>query len=408
MISGRIVSIAVDPTNKRHYFIAAASGGVWRTTNGGVTFTPVFDNEESYSIGFVTLDPKNPSTVWVGSGENNSQRSVSWGDGVYRSDDDGRTWRNMGLKKSEHIARILIDPRDSNVVFVASQGPLWGPGGERGLFKSTDGGKTWKNILTISENTGVTDLIFEPGNPDVMYAAAYQRRRHVWTLIDGGPESAIYKSTDAGATWNKLRGGLPGGDVGRIGLGVSPAKPSLIYAEIEAANQGGGVYASEDRGATWEKRDTFTSSSPQYYSTIFVDPKNAERIYVMDTNIMTSDDGGRTERTLGTRSKHVDNHVVWIDPDETDHLMVGCDGGLYESFDRGESWIFKENLPLGQFYDVTADSSAPFYYVYGGTQDNSSVGGPSRTRNVSGIINADWFNTQGGDGFTSEIGRAHV
>jgi photosystem II stability/assembly factor-like uncharacterized protein len=403
MISGRIVSIAVDPENKRHYFIAAASGGVWRTTNGGVTFTPVFDNEESYSIGFVTLDPKNPATVWVGSGENNSQRSVSWGDGVYRSDDDGRTWRNLGLKKSEHIARILIDPRDSNIVYVASQGPLWGPGGDRGVFKTIDGGKTWKNVLTISENTGVTDLIFEPGNADVLYAAAYQRRRHVWTLIDGGPESGIYKSVDGGATWNKLRGGLPGGDVGRIGLGVSPAKPNLIYAEMEAANQGGGVYASEDRGATWERRDTFTSSSPQYYSTIFVDPKNAERIYVMDTNIMTSDDGGRTEKTLGTRSKHVDNHVVWIDPDETDHLLIGCDGGLYESFDRGENWIFKENLPLGQFYDVTADSTAPFYYVYGGTQDNSSVGGPSRTRNVAGIINADWFNTQGGDGFTSAV-----
>jgi photosystem II stability/assembly factor-like uncharacterized protein len=403
MISGRIQSIGMDPTNKRHYFIAAASGGVWRTRDGGITFTPVFDNENSYSIGYVTIDPHNSSTVWVGSGENNSQRSVSWGDGVYRSDDDGRTWRNMGLQKSEHIARVLIDPRNSDVVYVAAQGPLWGPGGDRGLYKSTDGGKTWKNILTISENTGVTDVIFEPGNPDVMYAAAYQRRRHVWTLIDGGPESAIYKSTDAGATWNKLRSGLPAGDMGRIGLGISPANPSLVYAVIEAANRAGGVFASSDRGGTWEKRDDFFSSSPQYYGTIFVDPKNAERIYVMDTNIMTSDDGGRTTRTLGTRSKHVDNHVVWIDPEETDHLLVGCDGGLYESFDRGETWTFKENLPLGQFYDVTADNSAPFYYVYGGTQDNSSVGGPSRTRSVSGILNADWFTTQGGDGFTSTV-----
>ncbi len=403
MISGRIVSIGMDPTNKRHYFIAAASGGVWRTRDGGITFTPVFDNENSYSIGYVTIDPRNPATVWVGSGENNSQRSVSWGDGVYRSDDDGRTWHNMGLQHSEHIARVLIDPRNSDVVYVAAQGPLWGPGGDRGLFKSTDGGKTWKNILTISENTGVTDIIFEPGNPDVMYAAAYQRRRHVWTLIDGGPESAIYKSTDAGATWNKMRGGLPAGDVGRIGLGISPANPNIVYAVIEAANRAGGVYASSDRGQTWEKRDDFFSSSPQYYATIFVDPKNAERIYVMDTTIMTSDDGGRTLRALGSRSKHVDNHVVWIDPDETDHIMVGCDGGLYESFDRGETWTFKENLPLGQFYDVAADNSAPFYYVYGGTQDNSSVGGPSRTRSVSGILNADWFTTQGGDGFTSAV-----
>lgn len=404
MISGRIQSIAVDPANKRHYFIAAASGGVWRTRDGGITFTPVFDNENSYSIGFVTIDPRNSATVWVGSGENNSQRSVSWGDGVYRSDDDGRTWRHMdAMQHSEHIARILIDPRNSDVVYVASQGPLWGPGGDRGVFKTTDGGKTWKNIFTISENTGVTDLIFEPGNPDVLYAAAYQRRRHVWTLIDGGPESAIYKSTDAGATWNRLRGGLPAGDVGRIGLGISPANVNIVYAVIEAANAAGGVFASEDRGQTWERRDPFFSSSPQYYGTIFVDPKNAERIYVMDTNIQTSDDGGRTIRTLGTRSKHVDNHVVWIDPDETDHIMVGCDGGLYESFDRGETWTFKENLPLGQFYDVTADNSKPFYYVYGGTQDNSSVGGPSRTRSVSGILNADWFTTQGGDGFTSAV-----
>jgi len=403
VISGRVVTIAMDPTDHRHYFIGAASGGVWRTTNGGVTFTPVFDNENSYSIGYVTLDPHNPAVVWVGTGENNSQRSVSWGDGVYKSEDDGRTWRNMGLQHSEHIARVLIDPRNSDVVYVASQGPLWGPGGDRGLFKSTDGGKTWKNILSISEWTGVTDVVMEPGNPDVLYAASYQRERRVWTLIDGGPEAGIYKSTDAGATWNKLRGGLPGGDVGRIGLGISPARPNLVYAEIEAANRAGGVFASEDRGMTWEKRDDFDSSSPQYYSTIFVDPKDADRIYVMDTNIMTSDDGGRTERTLGTRSKHVDNHVVWIDPDQTDHLLIGCDGGLYESWDRGENWIFKENLPLGQFYDVSADNSAPFYYVYGGTQDNSSYGGPARTKNVAGIINADWFNTQGGDGFTSAV-----
>jgi photosystem II stability/assembly factor-like uncharacterized protein len=403
LISGRVVTIAMDPNDHRHYFIGAASGGVWRTTNGGITFTPVFDNEDSYSIGYVALDPHNPAVVWVGTGENNSQRSVSWGDGVYRSDDDGRTWRNMGLKHSEHIARVLIDPRNSDVVYVASQGPLWGPGGDRGLFKSTDGGKTWKNILSISENTGVTDVIFEPGNPDVLYAAAYQRRRHVWTLIDGGPESGIYKSTDAGATWTKLRAGLPGGDIGRIGLGISPAAPNLVYAVIEAANRAGGVFASEDRGMTWEKRDDFDSSSPQYYGTIFVDPKDPERIYVMDTNIMTSDDGGRTTNTLGTRSKHVDNHVVWIDPDHTDHLLIGCDGGLYESWDRGENWTFKENLPLGQFYDVTADTTAPFYYVYGGTQDNSSYGGPSRTRNVAGILNMDWFNTQGGDGFTSAV-----
>jgi len=404
MISGRIQTIAVDPTNHAHYFIGAASGGVWRTTDGGITFPPVLDNENSYSIGFVAIDPKNPAVVWVGSGENNSQRSVSYGDGVYRSDDDGRTWKNMGLQHSEHIARVLIDPRDSNVVYVAAQGPLWGGGGDRGLYKTTDGGKTWKAVLTISEHTGVTDVVFAPDNPDVLYAAAYQRERREFTLIDGGPESAIYKSTDAGATWNKVRSGLPGGDVGRIGLAVTPADPKLVYAVIEASTrQLSGVYASSDRGQTWEKRNDFYSSSPQYYGTVFADPKDSLRIYVMDTVIGISEDGGRTMNSLNTRSKHVDNHVVWIDPDDTSHLLVGCDGGLYESYNRGDTWLFHENLPLGQFYDVIADNNAPWYYVYGGTQDNSSVGGPARTRSASGIINADWFTTQGGDGFHSAI-----
>jgi photosystem II stability/assembly factor-like uncharacterized protein len=403
MISGRIQTIAVDPTNHSHFYIGAASGGVWRTWDGGVTFTPVFDDQGSYSIGYVALDPKNPNVVWVGTGENNSQRSVSYGDGVYRSDDDGHSWKKMGLEHSEHIARVLIDPRNSDTVYVAAQGPLWGGGGDRGLYKTTDGGKTWKAVLTISEHTGVSDVAFAPDNPDVIYAAAYQRERRQFTLIDGGPESAIYKSTDAGATWRKVTRGLPGGDVGRIGIAVTPANPRLVYAVIEAANRTGGVYASSDYGETWDKRDDFFSSSPMYYGTIFADPKYPERIYVMDTIIETSDDGGRTIRPLNTRSKHVDNHVVWIDSDDSEHIMVGCDGGLYESHDRGESWRYAENLPLGQFYDVVADTNAPFYNVYGGTQDNSSVGGPARTRSESGIINADWFTTQGGDGFHSAI-----
>lgn len=401
-ISGRIVSIAVDPANRAHYYIAAASGGVWKTMNDGATWTPVFDKEGSYSIGTVALDPKNPAVVWVGTGENNSQRSVGYGDGVYRSDDAGKTWKNMGLKHSEHIARILIDPRNSDVIYVASQGPLWGPGGDRGLFKSTDGGKTWKNILSISENTGVTDVVMEPGNADVLYAASYQRRRHVWTLIDGGPESAIYKSTDAGATWNKLKSGLPTVNMGRIGLAVAPTNPNVVYATVEAAEKKGGIFRSTDRGATWERRNEYDQGA-MYYATLFVDPKNEDRIYVMGVMIMVSDDGGKTVHTLNTRSKHVDNHVIWIDPNDTNFYLVGCDGGLYESFDRGENWIFKANLPLGQYYDVAVDHNAPFYYVYGGTQDNLSEGGPSRTRSQAGIVNSDWFVTQGGDGFRSQI-----
>ncbi|HJQ25072.1 MAG TPA: glycosyl hydrolase [Blastocatellia bacterium] len=400
--SGRVVAIAVDPTDHTHYFVGAASGGVWKTTNAGTTWSPVFDNEGSYSIGVIVIDPKNPLTVWVGAGENNSQRSVSYGDGVYRSDDGGKTWKNMGLKTSEHIGQITIDPRDSNVVYVAAQGMLWGPGGERGLFKTTDGGKTWKAVLTISENTGVTDVAIDPNNPDTLYAASYQRRRHVYTLVNGGPESALYKSTDAGATWNKLRAGLPNSDMGRIGIAISPMDSNIIYASVEAADRKGGIFRSSDRGASWERRNPYDAGA-MYYGHIYCDPKEADRIYVPNVLVMVSDDGGRTLRPLGERSKHVDNHVIWIDPANTNRYLVGCDGGVYESFDRGATWDFKANLPIPQFYDVTTDNATPFYNVYGGTQDNYSMGGPARTRSVSGIVNSDWFVTQGGDGFRSQV-----
>jgi len=400
--SGRVSGFAVDASNPSHYFVAAASGGVWKTLNNGTTWTPVFDNEGSYSIGAIVLDPKNPLTVWVGTGENNSQRSVSYGNGVYRSDDGGKTWKNVGLKTSEHIGRIAIDSKDSNTVYVAAQGPLWGPGGERGLFKTIDGGKTWKSILSISENTGVTDIVIDPQNPETLYAAAYQRRRHMWTLIDGGPESAIYKSTDAGASWNKLKAGLPTTEMGRIGLAVSPVDSNVVYATVEAADRKGGIFRSSDRGGSWERRNEFDVAA-MYYARIVADPKDVDRIYVMNVFLMVSDDGGRTIRRLGEKSKHVDNHDIWIDPNNTDHYLVGCDGGVYESHDRGINWEFKRNLPVTQFYDVTTDNATPFYNVYGGAQDNFSFGGPSRTRNISGITNADWFVTNGGDGFRSQV-----
>ena len=397
-----MIGFAVDPNNPAHYFVAAASGGVWKTINNGTTWTPVFDREGSYSIGAIALDPKNPLTLWVGTGENNSQRSVSYGSGLYRSDDGGKTWKNAGLKTSEHIGRIAIDPKDSNIVYVAAQGPLWGPGGDRGLFKTTDNGKTWKSILNISENTGVTDVVIDPQNPETIYAASYQRRRHMWTLIDGGPESAIYKSTDAGATWNKVRAGLPTTEMGRIGLAVSPVDSNVVYATIEAADRKGGIFRSNDRGGSWEKRNEFDAGA-MYYARIVADPKDVDRIYVMNVFLMVSDDGGRTLRRLGERSKHVDNHDIWIDPHNTDHYLVGCDGGVYESHDRGVNWEFKRNLPVTQFYDITTDNATPFYNVYGGAQDNYSFGGPSRTRNVSGIVNSDWFVTNGGDGFRSQV-----
>ncbi len=397
--SGRIVSLAVDPRNRRRYFVGAASGGVWKTVNAGVTWTPVFDDQPSFSIGAVALDRQNPFRLWVGTGENNSQRSVAYGDGVYRSDDDGRTWRNVGLKDSEHIARILIDPRDSETVYVAAQGPLWRSGGDRGLYKTTDGGQTWQRILDISPDTGVTEVVMDPRNPDVMLAAAYQRRRHVWTLINGGPESAIYKTTDGGQTWRRAMTGLPSVDLGRIGLAISPANADVIYASVEAADGKGGLFRSLDGGETWERRNPFDQTA-MYFSKIVADPRHAERVYVLNVFLMVSDDGGKTLSPMpGMRHVHVDHHALWIDPDDPSYYLVGCDGGVYESFDRGQSWQFKANLPVTQFYDVTVDNSEPFYFVYGGTQDNNTLGGPSRTRNAHGATNADWFIVVGGDGF---------
>ena len=403
LTSGRIVDLAVDPKNPSRWFVASADGGVWRTVNAGTTFQPVFDSEVSHSIGCVTIDPKDPFVVWVGTGENNSQRVVGYGDGVYRSTDGGESWKNMGLKSSEHIAKILIDPRDSNVVYVAAQGPLWGPGGDRGVFKTTDGGKTWKASLSVSENTGASDLVMDPRDPDVLYASAYQRRRHYFTLIDGGPESAIYKSVDAGATWRKITSGLPKEDMGRIGLAVSPAAPDVVYAIVEAANKAGGFFRSVNRGETWEKRSDYVAGSPQYYNEIFADPKEKDRVYSMDTWIQVTDDGGKTFHKLGEPSKHPDNHAMWIDPSDTSHYIVGCDGGIYETYDGAASWRFFANLPVTQFYRVSVDNSSPVYTVYGGTQDNFSLGGPSRTSNIHGIANSDWFVTQGGDGFQSQI-----
>jgi photosystem II stability/assembly factor-like uncharacterized protein len=400
--SGRVMSIAVNPKNKFEYYVGVAAGGVWKTVNDGTTWTPVFDGEGSYSIGWVALDPNDSSVVWVGSGESNSQRSVGYGDGIYRSVDGGKSWENLGLKKSEHIGRVVIDPRDSKVVYVAAEGPLWSTGGDRGLYKSTDGGKNWKAVLTISENTGVVDVQLDPSNPDIVYAAAYQRRRHVFTLIDGGPESAIYKSTDAGATWSKLKSGLPTVDLGRIGLAVSPADPNVVYATVEAADGKGGIFRSNDKGATWERRNEFDQGA-MYYARVVADPKNVDRIFVMSVQLRESLDGGKTLEKAEEKNHHGDNHAIWIDPDDTRHWLLGSDGGMYETYDNAKSWQFKANLPTVQFYDVAVDNALPFYNVCGGTQDNFSWCGPSRTRTMNGIVNSDWSVTTGGDGFHSQV-----
>ena len=400
--SGRIADLAIDPTDSKVWWVAAAAGGVWKTTNAGTTWEAVFEGEGAYAIGALAIDPRNPNAVWVGSGENNNQRVVGYGDGVYRTLDAGKTWKKMGLEKSEHIGKILIDPRDSNVVWVAAQGPLWSSGGDRGLYQSTDGGATWKQSLKISDDTGVSDAIFDPRDPDTIYASAHQRRRHVWTLVDGGPDSAIYKTTDGGAHWRKLEKGLPEADLGRIGLAVSPQNPDTVYAIVESVRGKGGFFRSTDRGESWEKRSEH-STTGNYYSEIFADPKQFDRIYSVDTFLQVSDDGGKTFRRLGEKSKHVDNHVIWVDPRDTQHYLVGCDGGLYESFDRGANWRFFENLPVTQFYRVAVDETWPVYQVCGGTQDNYSLCGPSRTLRFQGPANEDWTVTQGGDGFYSAI-----
>jgi photosystem II stability/assembly factor-like uncharacterized protein len=402
LTSGRVIAFAVNPADSTQYFIAAASGGVWKTVNNGTTWTPVFDSQGSYSIGAIVIDPRFPNIVWVGTGELNAQRSVGYGDGVYRSEDGGRTWKNVGLKGTEHIGRIAIDPRDSNTVYVAAQGPLWNGGGERGLYKTTNGGVTWNRVLHVSDDTGITDVVIDPTTPTIVYAAAWQRRRHVFTYIGGGPESGVYKSSDGGATWNKAQSGLPSGDLGRIGLALSPSEPHYLYATVEATDTSGGIFRSSDFGASWEKRGPFVAQG-MYYGQIVVDPRASDRVYIPSVILMVSDDGGKTVRPLGERNKHVDNHTIWIDPANTRHCLVGCDGGVYESFDHGESWLFKSNLPIAQFYRVATDNALPFYNVYGGTQDNNSLGGPSRTKSSSGITNDDWFVTLGGDGFHQQV-----
>ncbi len=405
--SGRIIDIAVVPTRTSTWYVAVASGGVWKTVNAGTTWTPVFDGEGSYSIGCVTVDPNNPNVVWVGTGENNSQRSVSYGDGVYKSLDGGASWTNVGLKSSEHIGKIVVDPRNSDTVYVAAQGPLWNSGGDRGVYKTTDGGKTWKQSLVVSENTGASDLWMDPRDSNVLYTTSYQRGRHVWGLIDGGPESAIWKSTDAGANWRKLTSGIPKVDLGRIGLAVSPVDPDVVYAIIEATEvKDRGVYRSLDRGESWAKMADYLPTSPQYYQELVPDPKRVDRVYSMDTFNQVSADGGKTWKRLGEKNKHVDNHALWVDPANTDHLVNGNDGGVYESFDHAATWVFKANLPAAQFYRVTTDESKPFYNVYAGAQDNNALGAPSRNTSAHGIVNSDWFVTTSGDGFCSAVDPA--
>ncbi len=399
-MSGRIADIALDPSNPSTWYVAVGSGGVWKTANAGTTWTPIFDDQSSYSIGDVTVDPSNPSIIWVGTGENVGGRHVGYGDGVYRSRDGGQTWENLGLIGSERISKILIHPDDSNTVWVAAQGPLWSPGGDRGLFKTTDGGENWTNVLSAGVWTGVTDFVLDPRDPDRIYAATWQRHRTVAAYVGGGPETGLHVSEDGGETWREVTQGLPDGNMGKIGLGISADNPDVVYAAIETNRREGGVWVSTDRGETWEKRSDAVGggTGPHYYQEIYVSPHDVDRVYLASNYTQVSSDGARTFESINLEAKHVDDHALVFRDDDPDYVLIGSDGGLYESYDRGDHWRFIDNLPVTQFYKVAVDDAEPFYTVYGGTQDNNTQGGPSRTDNVHGIRNADWYITLGGDG----------
>ena len=405
LMSGRIADIAIDPEKPHTWYVAAGSGNVWKTTNAGTTWKPIFENYGSYSIGCLTVDPSNTDTIWVGTGENVGGRHVGFGDGIYKSTDGGESFKNVGLPKSEHLSKIIVHPENSDIVYVASQGPLWSGGGERGLYKTSDGGKSWKLVLSKGEYTGVTDVVMHATQPEVLYAATHQRHRTVWGIVNGGPETGIFKSIDGGKSWKALTKGLPGEDKGKISLQISPQRPEVVYATIELAGKKGGFWRSEDSGKSWQKRSDYISggTGPHYYQEIYCDPHRFDSIYQANVYLGYSEDGGKTWRSADGGNKHVDNHAVVFHPTDPDFLLVGCDGGLYRSYDRGKTYEFFPNLPLTQFYKVDVDNDYPFYNIVGGTQDNNTQYGPSRTRSNSGILNGDWRPIIGGDGHDCAI-----
>jgi photosystem II stability/assembly factor-like uncharacterized protein len=394
IMGGRVDDFAVVESNPDIIYMGAATGGVWKSTNGGTTWMPIFDDFGTTSIGDVAAAPSNPNVVWVGTGEANARQSSSWGNGVYKSVDGGATWQRMGLEDSRHIGRIVIDPKNPDIVYVAALGHLWGPNKQRGLFKTTDGGKTWVNTKFIDEDTGFGDVIMDPSDNKVLYAASYQRRRTPFGFNGGGPGSALWKSTDAGRTWNRLAGGLPTGVVGRIGLDIYRKNPALLYATIE--HKDGGLFRSDDRGKTWKKVNSL-NPRPLYFSQVRIDPQDDTRIYVLGVSLYVSNDGGKTFRSDGARNLHVDHHAMWIDPRNPNHLIVGNDGGVGISYDRARTWLRVNNIPLGQIYVVGYDARDPFF-LYAGLQDNGVWSGPSATRHRVGPLNDDWIQVGGGDG----------
>ena len=420
-MSGRISDLAVYEANPAIFYVATAHGGVWKTTNNGTTFEAQFQDQGLMSIGDVTVSQSNPDLVWIGTGESNNRQSTSWGDGVYKSTDGGKTWTAMGLRASRHINRIVIDGRDNDNVWVAATGPLWGPGGDRGVYKTSDGGATWKHVLKVDDDTGANDLVIDPTDSKVLYASTYQRRRTACCMNGGGPGSGIWKSTDGGDTWTKLKGGVLDNPMGRIALDVYRRRPNILYALIEGPAQPGGgrgagggggggrgqqalnpndptgLYRSDDGGGTWRKVNN-ANPRPMYFSKVRIDPNDPEVIYLGGVDLHQSLDGGKTMNTQAASRIHSDHHAIWINPMNSDHLIIGNDGGLAYSYDKAKRWVFVPNLPVGLFYHLSYDMATP-YNICGGMQDNYSWCGPSAVRGAAGIANHHWTTIQGGDGF---------
>lgn len=406
-MSGRVVDLAVLESNPYVIYAATATGGLWHTDNNGVTWKPIFENEATHSIGAIALSQSQPEHIWVGTGERANRQSSGWGDGVYKTTDGGKTWTNMGLKDSHHIGRIVIHPNDPNTVYVAAIGHLWGANNERGLYKTTDGGENWERIIYVNDDTGVTDIAMDPGNPDILYASTYQRRRRPYGFHGGGPGSGLHKSTDGGKTWKELRNGLPEGEYGRIGISIYRNDPNIVYVSVEQGFQynastaynkrKAGMYRSKDKGESWEFMSDW-NPRPMYASQPLVDPSDASRIYMMN-QFSYSSDSGRSFRAP-RQTLHGDDRILWVNPKDSRHVIKGDDGGIGISYDRTKTWLFVTNLPVSQFYRVSVDNAVP-YNVYGGLQDNGSWVGPNETYRSDGILNSDWRKTGGGDGFLS-------
>ncbi len=412
IMGGRIDDFAVVESDPRIIYVCAASGGIHKTTNAGTTWTPIFDDQDTHTCGDIAIAPSDPAILYVGTGESNNRQSSSWGNGVYKSLDAGKTWTNVGLKETHHIGRIVVHPTNPNVAYVAAAGRLWGPNKERGVYKTTDGGKTWQRVLFINEDTGVNDVAMDWQSPETLYAAAYQRRRTVYGFNGSGPGSAIYKTLDGGATWNKITKGMPYDaasnpqtpanvltETGRIGLQIYRGNTDIVYALIEHAN--GGIYRSEDKGETWTKMSN-TNPRPMYYSQPHIDPNNDLRIWLLGAPIYFSEDGGKTFVTTRGQRIHGDYHAFWIDPANSEHMLAGTDGGIHQSFDSGRNWDFINTIPLGQFYEIGVDMQKP-YRVCGGLQDNGSWCAPSSTLYARGVTNDEWVNVGGGDGYYVQI-----